>query len=114
MRQEDIARVAHEVNRAYCQAIGDPVQEPWDEAPDWQHSSCINGVVMHLANPNATPEQSHECWLAEKISNGWVYGPVKDPDKKQHPCCVPYADLPEAQRAKDYIFRAVVHVLSVM
>jgi hypothetical protein len=33
---------------------------------------------------------------------------VKDPEKKQHPCMVPYADLPAAQRAKDALFLGTV------
>lgn len=43
---------------------------------------------------------------------GWKYGPVKDPERKEHPCFVPYDGLPPEQRAKDYLFRAVVHQLS--
>lgn len=54
-----------------------------------------------------TPEQSHESWLAEKRAAGWKYGPVKDAGKKEHPCFVPYAELPAAQRVKDEIFVAV-------
>ena len=40
-----------------------------------------------------------------------MYGPVKDLDAKQHPCMVPFEQLPVEQQAKDYIFRAVVHAL---
>lgn len=29
-----IAQVCHEVNRAYCQALGDDSQPAWDDAPD--------------------------------------------------------------------------------
>lgn len=104
-----IAMAAHEANRAYCASLGDLTQLLWDDAPDWQKDSAIAGVNMHLANPDATPEDSHASWLAEKVAAGWVYGQVKDAEKKEHPCCVPYAELPEAQKAKDYIFRGVVH-----
>ena len=30
------AKTAHEVNRAYCQGLGDYSQLHWEEAPDWQ------------------------------------------------------------------------------
>lgn len=106
-----IAQVAHEINRAYCASLGDNSQPEWGRAPEWQQQSAMAGVEMHLANPDATPEQSHESWLAQKVADGWVYGEVKDAAAKQHPCCVPYEDLPPEQKAKDYLFRAVVHNL---
>jgi hypothetical protein len=65
--------------------------------------------VRHtIANPDAGPASSHESWLAEKQRDGWSYGPVKDPAKKEHPCFVPYAELPPEQQAKDHLFQAVV------
>lgn len=106
-----IARVAHEVNRAYCQALGDNCQPAWEDAPQWQRDSAVNGVRFHIGNPNAGPDASHLSWLAEKIGGGWKYGPVKDAERKEHPCCVPYDALPVEQKAKDYLFRAVVHAL---
>lgn len=108
---ERIARVAHEINRAYCAAMGDDTQPPWENAPEWQKESARNGVKMHLANPQATPEDSHVSWFKEKQDAGWKHGPVKDPAKKEHPCMVAYDELPVEQRAKDYLFRAVVHSL---
>lgn len=106
-----IARVAHEINRAYCESLGDDSQVPWREAPQWQKDSAIEGVRMHLSNPQATPEDSHKRWLAKKEADGWVWGEVKDADAKTHPCMVPFDQLPQAQQSKDYIFRAVVHAL---
>lgn len=111
MDRKQIARVAHEINRAYCASLGDASQPAWEDAPEWQQGSALAGVDMHLAKPDATPEQSHESWLAQKLAEGWKYGPVKDAEKKEHPCCVPYAELPAEQKAKDYLFRGVVHAL---
>ena len=108
---EQIAEVAHEVNRAYCKALGDFSQMPWEKAPDWQRQSAINGVKYHHANPNVNPSDSHDNWLHQKEQEGWKYGLVKDSDKKEHPCCVPYDMLPTEQKAKDYIFQAIVHAL---
>jgi hypothetical protein len=103
---EACARAAHEVNRAYCIAIGDESQPKWEDAPDWQRESAMNGVAGALAGN--TPEQSHEGWSAEKLAAGWKYGPVKDPEKREHPCLVPYAALPPAQRAKDALYLSTV------
>jgi hypothetical protein len=108
---EGIARVCHEANRAYCLTVGDTSQPSWDEAPDWQKNSAIAGVEAHLANPEMTPEMSHESWMACKEREGWVYGPVKDAEKKQHPCMVPYDQLPESQRVKDHLFGTIVKTL---
>ena len=111
---EQIAKACHEVNRAYCQSMGDYSQAAWDDAPDWQKSSAINGVNFHINNPGAGPDHSHIEWMKEKEATGWKYGPVKDVEKKEHPCFVPYEQLPESQKSKDYIFRGIVHVLANM
>lgn len=111
MYRDQIARVAHEVNRAYCQALGDFSLPTWEEAPEWQQDSILKGVDLHMDNPGTGPEGSHESWLKQKQAEGWVYGPVKNPETKEHPCMVPFAELPREQQAKDFIFRAVVHAL---
>jgi hypothetical protein len=107
MDYEQIAKIAHEVNRAYCLAIGDNSQPSWEDAPDWKRNSSLAGVEFHANNPDATPEMSHESWMANKAAAGWKYGPVKDDEKKEHPCFLHYSLLPQNQRVKDYLFRAV-------
>jgi hypothetical protein len=108
----DIARVCHEANRAYCISIGDSSQVAWDDAPEWQRTSAVRGVEFARTNPSAPASAQHDAWLADKVADGWTYGPVKDPAKKQHPCCVSYESLPEAQRRKDALFKAVVMALT--
>jgi hypothetical protein len=85
---------------------------PWEEAPQWQRDSAVNGVRLHLDHPEAGPEKSHLSWMQEKIDAGWKWGPEKDGMLKEHPCMVPFDALPLEQQAKDYIFRAVVHALA--
>lgn len=108
MNTEQTAKVCHEVNRAYCEALGDHSQVPWDDAPQWQRDSAIMGVELHANNHDAGPQASHESWMKQKLSEGWKYGPVKNPEIKEHPCIVSFDALPREQQAKDYIFRAVV------
>lgn len=110
--QETIAKVAHEINRAYCQAIGDDSQPSWEDAPQWQKDSAIAGVNFHTQNPDASPSASHDSWLEQKRIEGWVYGEVKDAVKKEHPCFVAYDELPTEQKAKDYLFRQVIHSMN--
>ncbi len=108
---ERIAKACHEANRAYCASMGDLSQAPWDLAPDWQRQSAIAGVQAVIDDPWVTPGHLHAAWMAQKQANGWVYGEVKDPEAKTHPCMVPYDELPPEQRAKDHIFGAIVRAL---
>ena len=112
MEVKQIAVVCHEANRAYCLTLGDRSQLAWDEAPEWQRESAMKGVEFHLATLDSgkepLPSASHDSWLAEKKAAGWKFGPVKNAETKEHPCFVPYDQLPPEQKVKDYIFCGVV------
>lgn len=108
---EEIARVVHQVNRAYCLAIGDTSQVRWEDAPQWQKDSAFNGILKIVENPEMTPEQSHDEWSLKKMQDGWKYGPVKDEILMTHPAMVPYSDLSAEVKAKDYIFSEIVKEL---
>jgi len=110
--EAQIARVCHEANRAYCVALGDFSQLAWEDAPQWQRDSCIDGVRFRLANPDAPIAASHQNWYDHKLADGWKYGAVKDHEKKEHPCMVAFADLPEEQQRKDAIFASIVAALT--
>lgn len=43
----------------------------------------------------------HEVWSASRIKEGWVYGEVRDDEKKTTPCLVPYEELPEIEKEYD-------------
>jgi hypothetical protein len=108
---EQVAKVCHEANRAYCQTLGDNSQLSWESSPEWQRDSARNGVRFHFSQHAAgvepSPSASHDKWLEQKRAEGWQYGPTKDPEKKLHPCFVLYDQLPIDQRRKDYIFAAI-------
>jgi hypothetical protein len=107
-----IAVVCHEANRAYCYTLGDGSQRQWADAEGWQRESAIKGVYFRVENPTLGPADQHESWAREKIADGWTYGLVKDPEKKTHPCLVPYTKLPEDQKRKDMLFAAIVDALT--
>lgn len=107
----NIARVCHEANRAYCLSLGDTSQPPFAEAPQWQIDSAVDGVLFVMANPLAHESTNHLNWYRTKEAEGWKYGPVKDPEKKEHPCMVPYHELPREQQLKDKLFRNIVLAL---
>jgi ryanodine receptor 2 len=46
-------------------------------------------------------ENTHDVWAAQRIKEGWAYGPKRDDASKKHPCLVPYADLPESEKEYD-------------
>ena len=112
MKVREIASVCHEANKELCNALGDGSQRHWMEAEEWQRESAITGVQFCLDNPKASPSANHNSWLKEKREAGWVYGEVKDVEKKTHPCMVPYKDLPKEQQAKDQLFKAIVSALA--
>lgn len=46
---------------------------------------------------------THDLWAAQRIAEGWSYGPNRDDRSKQHPSMVPYDDLPESEKEYDRI-----------
>lgn len=108
MNIEDIAKICHEANRAYCETLGDNSQLRWEEAQIWQRGSAIKGVRFNLENPDATLSDTHNSWVEEKRKEGWKYGKIKNIERKEHPCFAEYTDLPDDQKAKDAIFKAIV------
>jgi hypothetical protein len=103
-----IAKVCHEVNRAYCAAIGDNSHLPWAKTPANIKNCAISGVEFRLQNPKCSAEDLHANWVKDKTADGFVFGEVKDLEKKTHPCMVPYEQLPLEQRVKDHLFATVV------
>lgn len=103
------ATTAHEINKAWCEFNGDMSQPSWDDAPEWQRQSAIAGIQFHIDMPDAGDNGSHEAWMTHKLIDGWQYGPVKDAEKKEHPCLVPFEMLPPEQQFKDKLFRLVAH-----
>lgn len=118
MKIEDIARLAHNVNYTYCLQLEDLTAKTWDEAPDWQKESAIAGVEFVLKNVRqgvqVAPWSAHISWANQKTKDGWIYGEVKDAEKKTHPCLVPWEQLPAEQKVKDKLFIAVVESCALL
>ena len=112
MEIENRAMICHETNRAYCISIGDTSQPRWEDAPQWQKDSAISGVKFRAEHPDATGASMHQNWVNDKVKAGWRLGPVKDAEKKEHPCMVPYSELPHEQKVKDHLFQAVLDAVN--
>src|ERR1700744_1789977 len=96
---EDIARVVHEANRAMQYVQNDAVPSPpWDADSALVHDTCIN--LVRLVRMGYSNEEIHQEWCDRLKDEGWTFGSVKNPQKKPHPCLVPYYDLPPLQRHK--------------
>lgn len=106
---ETAAQIAHEVNRGYCASLGDFSHKPWDQIDEDLQRSALEGADHVLAEKITSPEKSHEGWSETKIRQGWKYGPAKDPKKKEHPCLVPFDELPPEQKLKDTLFISAVN-----
>jgi hypothetical protein len=107
----DIARIAHEANRAYCQTLGDYTLDEWGRTPQDKKERALVGVVYALQHPGAGPEDLHEVWMTVMAADGWKYGPSKHDFLKTHPCMRPWAELPDAQKVKDRLFLGIVRAL---
>lgn len=54
----------------------------------------------------------HEVWAANRIAEGWRYGDTRNDVLKQHPCLVPYDELPENE--KEYDRKTAVETLKLI
>jgi hypothetical protein len=43
----------------------------------------------------------HEVWAQQRLADGWRYGARRDDGRKEHPCLVPYDELPESEKQYD-------------
>lgn len=104
---EATARMCHEINRV-MQAMnaGEELSKTWNDYDEDYKEIARRGVRKALEG--STPEEQHEAWLKDKAADGWVYGPVKDFEKKTHPCMVRYEDLDTVDKFKDMMFITVV------
>ena len=68
--------------------------EPIDTS-DVRLPEDLLGLVEHLA------ENVHEHWARQRLAEGWRLGPQRDQFRREHPCLVPYAELPEEEKRYD-------------
>jgi hypothetical protein len=43
----------------------------------------------------------HEVWAESRIRGAWRYGVTRNEERKEHPCLIPYEELPESERDYD-------------
>lgn len=57
-------------------------------------------------------ENVHEVWAASRMAEGWTYGKERNDSLKQHPCLIPYDELPEIE--KDYDRNTAMQTLKLI
>lgn len=70
------------------------VPQPMDTT-DIQLPEELSVLVEQIA------KNVHEVWAQSRMEQGWTYGEERSDALKQHPCLVPYEQLPEIEKAYD-------------
>lgn len=55
----------------------------------------VQGLSEQLAR------NAHEIWARQRLTEGWKWGPRRNDAAKEHPCLIPYDDLPESEKVYD-------------
>ena len=70
------------------------VPQPMDTS-DIQLPEELNVLIEQMA------KNVHEVWAQSRMEQGWAYGEERSDALKQHPCLIPYEELPEEEKAYD-------------
>jgi len=70
------------------------IPQPMDTS-DIQLPEELNDLVEQMA------KNVHEVWAHSRMSQGWTFGEERSDALMQHPCLVPYEELPEGEKAYD-------------
>ena len=65
------------------------------DTSDVQLPEELNDLIEQMS------KNVHEVWAKSRMDQGWTYGPERSDILKQHPCLIPYEDLPEIEKAYD-------------
>ena len=66
---------------------------PWKEAVEDAKSGHLDRMLE--THVELLGRMEHNRWIAERLLNGWRYGPVRDDKRKLHPHLVSWDELPE-------------------
>lgn len=112
-----------------------PLMKPWSELSAEERVSSLDsaeqavkaakvkfGTLDEFAsgraelNPAAVVDaiavNAHEVWAKQRMDAGWTYGEVRDNDAKKHPMLIPYSEVPEKEKEKEYDKDYGRHVVS--
>ena len=106
------SRFVYDAARLAAQVSGAPiVPVPWDEREEPFKAQFRKVIERQCGDQRSrSPEELHGSWMQSYFAMGWVYGPVYDREKKEHPDLVPYDDLGQLERDKDAVFVALCEI----
>ena len=65
------------------------------DTSDIQLPEELNELIEKMAR------NVHDVWARSRMDQGWTFGEKRNDELKQHPCLIPYEDLPEIEKAYD-------------
>lgn len=74
---------------------------PYQPQPLPTQTIRLPAEILALCEPLA--RNVHENWAAARLREGWRYGPERNDANLQHPCLIPYDELPDAEKEYDRI-----------
>ncbi|MBK7831265.1 MAG: Ryanodine receptor Ryr [Gemmatimonadetes bacterium] len=66
-------------------------------------TSAVEVDAALLALTERLAEHAHDLWALQRFADGWKVGPARNDARKQHPCLIPYAELPESEKEYDRV-----------
>lgn len=93
-------------------AANAPIIPEWWDDREKPFKDQFLKVIQKQCGPDRSsdPEHLHNTWMEAYFEMGWVYGEVRDTEKKTHPDLVPYWDLGQLERDKDAVFVALCEI----
>ena len=72
----EIARAAHEVQRAYRESVGDVTVLPWTNLTHWRRAALVDKVAYFLEHPKAPPSREDMAVDQDSITAEFLFRAV--------------------------------------
>lgn len=59
----------------------------------------LSNDILELSEKLA--KNIHDVWAKQRMDEGWTYGYERNDQKTEHPCLIPYEQLPEKEKEYD-------------
>ena len=77
------------------------MSEPRNYTPDPIDTSSIELLEDVQELTELLARNAHEVWAHKRLAEGWRWGPERSDERLEHPCLVPYDELPESEKEFD-------------